>query len=160
MSPETAGAYVAKVALMRRSAPLKALGLPIRRPRRRLNSCPTLDRVLSSARSTRADREVRNGTATEEKAPFRRGAQERAGRGHIPDRRRPVLGGERIRLVRECNSRPQAHAPARGRAVRQLHRRRAGRLRPSRLRGRDAAGRPRACPRPGPRSWTTSRAWA
>ena len=28
MSPETAGAYVAKVALMRRSAPLKALGLP------------------------------------------------------------------------------------------------------------------------------------
>ena len=28
MSPEAAGAYVAKVALMRRSSPLKALGLP------------------------------------------------------------------------------------------------------------------------------------
>ena len=28
MSPESAGAYVAKVALMRRSAPMKALGVP------------------------------------------------------------------------------------------------------------------------------------
>ena len=28
MSPEAAGAYVAKVALMRRSAPMKALGVP------------------------------------------------------------------------------------------------------------------------------------